>query len=674
MTLRFNKRLSITPVEEGGGGGGDGEIITAINAFGSNIKSGDKVWLNKHNNPQEVGTDFVSGFQNNPSQVIYDFGNILYQLNSQLSRVGFANNTFNYTTIQTSIANIYGMTPVTVDGIMTIVDLYQGIYKGDTTCCIVNPSTGLLNIKNWGMYIGDNKYIKWNNDNRSYDIVEYNPETNVEGSVLGSIPNGSGDFRFEYYDKNTKTLLVWKYGDWYSYSTRYLIFYDLTDLSNITVKSSTQLSNETLLYSLTGVNTGDVVFIIDSGMADSWTKTPRSCIKRAYRIKSDGTLEACTDVPPLLQSLFNTGAYMMFNSITNILSVGTDENIYFFRFNQTTKEFTQITFDITMPTDATIVSGYNYIPIISEDFSTLSILYPYNSGNNDNGIKMYKLVAQGDDNWYAEPYTNFNPNTLTGKAKDNIVVGMSGDVAIGGYINNQDKIIITNGTYVADNGYTGLGTIDVNVTPRLGAVNIPATTSAQTVKAAPNFDGFYKVTVPAVTSSIDNNITAGNIKSGVTILGITGNYSGSGVSIESVIGIQPVATIYADLTIQEIDGMEQPLVNCSIDDSYSDLMFRITGKHFQQNRFDSTLGSTWTSDDGELTLNVDYGSIDPSTHVDEFGNTVPTYPSVFALYGYYEDWGTGELEHMIVLTNSYGRGSGIMMGEGQIMYYNSNPE
>ena len=34
------------------------------------------------------------------------------------------------------------------------------------------------------------------------------------------------------------------------------------------------------------------------------------------------------------------------------------------------------------------------------------------------------------------------------------------------------------------------------------------------------------VTVSAVTSNIDANITPGNIKSGVTILGITGNYSG----------------------------------------------------------------------------------------------------------------------------------------------------
>ena len=43
-------------------------------------------------------------------------------------------------------------------------------------------------------------------------------------------------------------------------------------------------------------------------------------------------------------------------------------------------------------------------------------------------------------------------------------------------------------------------------------------------------NGFTSVTVPAVTSSIDANITAGTIKDGVTILGVTGNYSGGGDS------------------------------------------------------------------------------------------------------------------------------------------------
>lgn len=260
----------------------------------------------------------------------------------------------------------------------------------------------------------------------------------------------------------------------------------------------------------------------------------------------------------------------------------------------------------------------------------------------------------------------YNIYTLTGTSKDNIAINASGDVVVGGYINNQDKSVTANGTYTADAGYTGLGTVNVNVTPRLGAVNIPATTSAQTVKAAPNFDGFYRVTVPAVTYAIDSNIQSRNIKDGVTILGVTGTYSGSGVSIESVIGIQPIANINAEFYLDE---MQQPNLNVYMDDSTSDIMYRITGKHFQQNTFDlnSSFG-TWTSDDGELTINVDCSFLDTLTYTDEYGGTGVVYPTIHAFYGYYENYSTGEFEHKIVMVNSHGCGSGIFMGEGTLTY------
>ena len=53
-------------------------------------------------------------------------------------------------------------------------------------------------------------------------------------------------------------------------------------------------------------------------------------------------------------------------------------------------------------------------------------------------------------------------------------------------------------------------------------LNITPTTSAQTFNAPSGIDGYNPVNVSAVTSSIDANITAGNIKYGVSILGVTG--------------------------------------------------------------------------------------------------------------------------------------------------------
>lgn len=79
-----------------------------------------------------------------------------------------------------------------------------------------------------------------------------------------------------------------------------------------------------------------------------------------------------------------------------------------------------------------------------------------------------------------------------------------------------------------DNLATCIGTISGGgSSPVITSLNVTPTTSAQTITAPSGTDGYSPVNVSAVTSAIDQNITQSNIKSGVTILGITGNYTGT---------------------------------------------------------------------------------------------------------------------------------------------------
>lgn len=73
--------------------------------------------------------------------------------------------------------------------------------------------------------------------------------------------------------------------------------------------------------------------------------------------------------------------------------------------------------------------------------------------------------------------------------------------------------------------------------PVISSLGVTPSTSAQTITATGGVDGYSPVNVSAVTSSIDANIVAGNIKNGVTILGVTGNYSGTTPS-----GTLPITT------------------------------------------------------------------------------------------------------------------------------------
>ena len=81
-------------------------------------------------------------------------------------------------------------------------------------------------------------------------------------------------------------------------------------------------------------------------------------------------------------------------------------------------------------------------------------------------------------------------------------------------------------TITPDSGYDGLSQVTVSAIQTETKIATPST-SQQTITPT---SGKYltQVTVSAVTSSIDANITAGNIKKDVSILGVTGTYEGSG--------------------------------------------------------------------------------------------------------------------------------------------------
>lgn len=66
---------------------------------------------------------------------------------------------------------------------------------------------------------------------------------------------------------------------------------------------------------------------------------------------------------------------------------------------------------------------------------------------------------------------------------------------------------------------------------------VSASTSQRVVTPSSGYTGLSSVTINAVTSSIDQNIVAGNIKSGVSILGVIGDFEGApeGVFIQESI-------------------------------------------------------------------------------------------------------------------------------------------
>lgn len=106
------------------------------------------------------------------------------------------------------------------------------------------------------------------------------------------------------------------------------------------------------------------------------------------------------------------------------------------------------------------------------------------------------------------------------------MLGQSNTNTIATYIKieNEDITVTQNGVYEASEEYTGLGTVTVQV----DSVNnqdktVYPTIYQQIVQADQGYSGIGTVTITPVTYAIDNNIQAGNIKSGVNILGVQGS-------------------------------------------------------------------------------------------------------------------------------------------------------
>ena len=116
-----------------------------------------------------------------------------------------------------------------------------------------------------------------------------------------------------------------------------------------------------------------------------------------------------------------------------------------------------------------------------------------------------------------EAVTNsIDANITSGNIKKDVtILGVTGTYEGSSSVNNQNKTVTpttSQQSITADSGYTGLGTVTVN----------------------------------AVTSAIDQNIVAGNIKKDVAILGVTGNYEGGG-SLDLTTGVKFAGSTFSTM-------------------------------------------------------------------------------------------------------------------------------
>lgn len=172
------------------------------------------------------------------------------------------------------------------------------------------------------------------------------------------------------------------------------------------------------------------------------------------------------------------------------------------------------------------------------------------------------------------------PSTLTAEnIKEGVNIGgIIGNYQGGSVINNQDKTITSNGIYNADAGYTGLGTVTVNV-PSSGGGDVKLFTSIVNMQADPNpqigdkavvynsTDGnYFNVGVDAQYFSCPNVVDLNEAVVSTTTINVRNNDSSSyyptgtitltPTSFELVTSANPVlGTTYSKVTYTSEDGV-----------------------------------------------------------------------------------------------------------------------
>lgn len=121
---------------------------------------------------------------------------------------------------------------------------------------------------------------------------------------------------------------------------------------------------------------------------------------------------------------------------------------------------------------------------------------------------------------------------VAGNIKSGVTIfGVTGTYSGGGgtTINNQNKTVTpttSQQSITADSGYTGLGTVTVNAI-QTETKSVTPGASAQTITPS---NGKY---LTSVSVAGDSDLISGNIKSGINIFGVTGTYSGAGITLQS---------------------------------------------------------------------------------------------------------------------------------------------
>lgn len=432
--------------------------------------------------------------------------------------------------------------------------------------CFLSPYYNFISIS-WGVYDNTNKSFCWVcklNSDLSFDKVQklYGNTASNRGSYLSFTFWASKDLVYKGYGSfvsspgyltlTPNSFMTYLYGNGVSSVNidRSIISVDMDQKYCITNPSSNLKTYHlrTLVFGSSNVELGDTIktFTITERILAQQTVIQGDLIVSADYIngnytskfyKLDRNTNSVTEISELIPNcepefsggnlmFLNYGSkeffYILVETIQNITSMSYDNKL-FINTSDANATADDIAIDKTAYVNGQKITGT--IPIESSAF----VKKAYNSQDQ----KQYSQIRF---------FANNDVKTIVDK---DITVQVYTD-----YTELAETLELTSNKLVEGN--TILGVEGTAVELKGQTKSVTPTTDLQTITPDENYNGLTSVEVSAVTSDIDENIKAENIKSGVEILGVTGTLE-SGTGIDTSDATATVKDILAGKTAY-VDG------------------------------------------------------------------------------------------------------------------------
>ncbi len=381
-----------------------GDLVYAINNTGQDLIKNQKVWLNKRN----IDTQNYSVFEhdNSSNKIFPNFitnddiiviqGSYCNELVYNLETNSWINNTLQYRNSKNFLRIIDGIT-FTIDSVYT------------SKSNIIQQEQ---NIEVDGYYLGQDVVIK-NKSSSAYSLLTVNPvtwEVGMEFATL-SFDNYRNSCQSAFYDVENKKIFM-------NGSGLYKVF-DVTNLLSPTeIKSVSYIFPGRNLQFFTGVGENHYIISQNGNTPNPSIPDTEEGALIIYQFDENYNLVEPQNLPTNLLALLNQPCRIQYNNDNQILTVGTETNIFVFKFNKETKTFEELAINFNFPTEFIQPAGRFWKCYLSNDLLT-AIIIGYKA-NSTQIYCAYKLVNKNNE-WYADRFNIKNSLTLTGYTTGTIV-------------------------------------------------------------------------------------------------------------------------------------------------------------------------------------------------------------------------------------------------------------